>query len=100
MTHPAFGPARGGAVDPWTPLSSVSLGILIDNARECVMVERRAGREPDAINVSPEVYDILSYIRRAELDAGLPLGLLGKRVKMNRALHQEDVTIEPISVGG
>jgi len=78
--------------DPWNPLSDISLGVLLDNARESVMAQRRAGREPDVIVVSPEVHDALRYVKRHEIRRGIDLMLLGKRLRVDGNLRREDVT--------
>lgn len=86
-------------VDPWNPLINVSVGILLDNARESVMVERRMGREPDAIKISPEAYEAVGYLRRGEVRRGVELQLLGKPVRTDNGLHREDVTTVLSTVG-
>ncbi|MGW4772584.1 hypothetical protein ACWEO2_31695 [Nocardia sp. NPDC004278] len=91
MTLPSI-PDPG--IDPWDPLSRVSIGIMVDKARESVMVERRAGREPEVLKISPEAHRLLRYVKRFEVQAGRDMALLGKRVQVDDALHDDDVTTE------
>lgn len=72
-------------------LAVVSVGVLVDNAREQVMVDRRRGVDPDVILVSAAAYAAVRRLKHAEKRRGLVLGLFGKRLRIDPDLRAEDV---------
>ena len=71
--------------------NDVSLGVLLDNARERVMVDRRLGVDPDVILVSSAAYVRLRALKEGEERRGAALGLLGKKLRIDPDLEREAV---------
>jgi hypothetical protein len=70
----------------------VSVAVLVDNALRCVRAARGAGVEPGVLLISPDALRSLHEVKAAEQRRGLPLLLLGKRVRADGGVVGDDVT--------